>query len=66
MCLCSNVTLQQNLNRFSGASSISSSAFYNKDEQQESSGSAAMENIKDMVSNAGGKLFGQIASYWKK
>jgi len=27
-----NVTLQQNLNRFSGASSISSSAFYNKEE----------------------------------
>jgi hypothetical protein len=45
------VTLKQNLNKFSGSSSISSSAFFNKPEENNSN--QVLENVKDFVSGAG-------------
>jgi len=46
------------LNKFSGSSSISSSAFFDKPEEQ---GSGQMvEGIKDFVSNAGEKWLSKI------
>jgi hypothetical protein len=65
MLLFSNATFKQNLNKFSGASSISSSAFFNKEEES-NGGAQVIENLKDFVSSTGGKLFGKIQGYWNK
>ena len=55
--------MKQNLNKFSGSQSISSSALFGEQEQQDD---GSVTKIKDFVSDAGGKLYGKLSSYWSK
>jgi hypothetical protein len=50
--------LKQNLNKFQGSTSISSSAFFDKPEENDSG--QVMDNLKDFVSNAGEKWLSKI------
>lgn len=60
----SNEDLKSNLNRFQGSQSISSSALFGGQETATEDGH--LEKIKDFVTDAGGKLYGKLSSYWKK
>ena len=58
------MTLKQNLNKFTGSQSISSSAFFDKEE--EAGSGQVMDNLKDFVSNTGGKIMNKLSGYWNK
>lgn len=60
------MTLKTNLKKFTGASSISSSAFFDKQAEEGGSGGQVIDNLKDIVSNASGKLFGKLQGYWNR
>ena len=56
--------MKTNLNKFTGSQSISSSALFGETEESQSEDSVA--KIKDFVTDAGGKIYGKLASYWGK
>jgi hypothetical protein len=57
--------LKQNLNKFQGSQSISSSAFFGG-EQDSPTQDNKIEKIKDIVSDVGEKLYGKLSSYWSR
>lgn len=62
------MVLKQNLYKFSGSSSISSSAFFNKEEESNAT-QETIDKLKDMVSKSGEVLYSKlsgISGLWKK